>query len=248
MKNGKIIKLVFTAMAVLTISGVAKAEELVDFDGRNSNKDISVLLDNVSVVDSKADNNTKQTIQVTKETVLNELAENFANIPIPGKPKIDDFDITTNTWAMLNELNNAKFYDETGRETQVLNVLKVLKIKIKTMEGSFFERWALSTDGILYSISTPANKQDFVRVNNYLSTSEEDNSLYASKNGSSEWELTNTEEYEVHEISWDGVKKKICRIIKETWCRWVCFGAPHNVEGGCRQDCKEVHKKVCRDE
>jgi len=79
MKNGKIIKLVFTAMAVLIMAGVAKAEELVDFDGISGNKSIIKLLDSDYIL---------------IKSEINNMKENYSNLPLPGKPKIANEDKT----------------------------------------------------------------------------------------------------------------------------------------------------------
>lgn len=43
-------------------------------------------------------------------------------------------------------------------------------------------------------------------------------------------------------------KKRICKVIKEVWCRLVCLGYQDPVYDGCKRECKEIHKTQCREE
>jgi hypothetical protein len=107
MKNGKIIRLVFTAMAVLTMAGVAKAEELVDFDGRSGNKSIIKLLDSDYIL-----MNSENNIQITPK-VDNQFASNsIETVKIKttlniGNKSITD-EIVCKDDASINNLSSCK--------------------------------------------------------------------------------------------------------------------------------------------
>lgn len=140
-------------------------------------------------------------------------------------------------------LQGKELYNVEGAQVKDVFVKKIIKFKSFTTGKEYV--WALDYQEKAYAVGAPMAKSDFEKIN-FLLPEQKRQGISRSDVGG--WEMVSSEEEgEVEEISWDGIKKKICKIVKEIWCRWCCLGAPKPDYSNCVQDCKEVHKKVCND-